>query len=542
MTFQSKSAGDFLDALEQWLWDNNHTSASSRISLANLLSVPAIQQLQRQHAFASRDMVDFLQRQSRRVQVGDVHTKSPWVYSITQVQHRPLQAPGVSPGQRTYLAKRLLPEDDVPNPRCSASIILFAPSKSPGCLSVLMAQSKNGKFGFIGAKCQTHEKSLLETAQRGFDESTGGVWQVIDARGDQQLTPEVAQAATGVHGRVIWNEDAALFLVPVPCLPRDKASPDELPEQHKRRLQNPAVPQDFKRKLALAWCELGWNEASKSLTANMPGNHTGLADWTIRDLECEPFKDWFKQNVGPATQMARAQPAFSQPAHAPMHHVSVEPAMTSHSTGAANSGPAPCKFFAAGFCKRGQSCAFKHVEHRSAPAPAAPSTAAPAPAAAAPSASSWIGDYLAGAKAIFLSIPTYCMKRPKEERLRACDDQLQRLSGALAAVISGCATAGPEHLADLNKLFTTVSETCLQLQQIADELDRSQERRDFICRCNDLADLCEREKKKARQRDRAAAAEATAAPPKVVSQPVCRHSGCLMASQGKDGLCRMHGG
>jgi hypothetical protein len=527
MTFQSKSAGDFLDALEQWLWDNNHTSADSRISLANLLSVPVIQHLQRQHAFASRDMLDFLQRHSRRVQVGDAHTKNPWVYSITQIQHRSLKASGVSPEQRTYLAKRLLPEHDVPNSRCSASIILFAPSKSPGCLSVLMAQSKNGKIGFIGAKCQTHEKSLLETAQRGFDECTGGVWQVVDAKGDQHLTPEVAQAASGVHGRVIWNKEAALFLVPVPCLSRDKVSPYELPEQHKRRLQNPAVPQDFKRKQALAWCDLAWNEASKSLTANIPGDHTGLADWTIRDLECEPFKDWFKQNVGLATQMARAQPVVPQPAQAPMHHLPVQPAEVSHSTGAASPEPPPCKFFAAGFCKRGQSCAFKHVVvHSRAP-----------PDPAAPSASSWISDYVSGAKVIFLSIPTYCMKRPKEERLRACDDRLKRLSGILAAVISGCAAAGPEHLADRDKLFTTVSETCLQLQQIADELDRSQERREFVCRCNDLADLCEREKRKALcTNDRAAAAEAPAA------QPVCKHSGCLMPSQGKDGLCRMHGG
>jgi hypothetical protein len=536
MAFHSNSAGDFFDSLEQWLMDNNHTSADSRISLANLLSKPPIQTLQRQHSIANSAVLDLLQRHPRRVQVGDAHTKSPWVYSITQVQHRPVQAQGASAGQDSYLAERLLPHHNVPNPSHSASIVLYAPSHTPGCLSVLMAQSKNGKFGFVGGVSQTYEKTLFETAQRGFDEATGGVLQEVDAKSDRpHLTHEVARAATGAHGRVIWNKDAALFPVPLSCLPGAKSDPSFLPTAHRHVLQHPDVPPEFKRKLALAWCELRWNDASQTIAATIAGSRAALADWTIADLQCEPFKEWFKQSVGLATRSACAQPAVPPTAHtgthcpaAPRaHHPAAQPAMMPHATSAANPASTPCKFFEAGFCKKGQSCAFKHaVAHSSAPAPSA--------APSAPTVTPLIGDLVAAAAGVHQDISTRCMKKPKEERLLACAERLQSLTGIVTAVISGSTAVGPGDLVGLDKLFTIVSDSCLLLLQIADELDRSQERRAFICNCNDLADKCESERGGMKARLQVAAAAA--------AQPVCKHSGCLMPGQGRDGLCRMHGG
>ncbi len=413
-----------MDAIERWLRDNNHTTADSRIPLATLLSVPSIQRLQLQHSFPSHSILAFLQQHPTRIQVGDAHTKNPWVYSIAPVQQRHSLAPLDSKlEQRNYLSTTLMPEDDLPNPAKSASIILFTPSGTPGVMSILMAQSKNGKFGFTGAKSLTHEKSLFETAQRGFDESTGGVLQVLDDRDEHHLAPEVAEAARA-HGKVLWNKNVALFFAPLACLPGIKANPEFLPQQHQRMLQNPAVHQDFKRKLSLAWCELSWNEASQSIGTAIPGRHAGLADWTAQDLESESFKEWFKLNAGLVKSVARAQPSASR---------------TSTST-------------------------------------------------------SWIRDYLAGAKSIFRSIPSYCSRKPKEERLQACSDRLQRLSGILTAVLSGSNTVGLEDLDDRDKLLGTVTETCVLLQVIADELDRSDERKAFVCRCNEVADLCEREK------------------------------------------------
>ena len=171
---------------------------------------------------------------------------------------------------------------------------------------------------------------------------------------------------------------------------------------------------------------------------------------------------------------------------------------------------------------------------------------------------------VAAAAGIHQDISMRCMKKPKEERLLACAESLQSLTGIVTAVISGSTAVGPKNvsrvldgrftivsdscganshvvgpgdsaiLADLDKLFTIVSDSCLLLLQIADELDRSQERRAFICNCNDLADKCESERGGMKARSRVAAAAA--------AQPVCKHSGCLMPGQGRDGLCRMHGG
>jgi hypothetical protein len=59
-------------------------------------------------------------------------------------------------------------------------------------ISVLMAQSKKGEFGFIGAKGQPFERSLLDSAQRGFDEATGGVLQV-----DGAFTPTTLNQSGG---------------------------------------------------------------------------------------------------------------------------------------------------------------------------------------------------------------------------------------------------------------------------------------------------------------------------------------------------------
>ena len=219
MTFQNKSTGDFLDAIEQWLRDRNHTSADSRITIAKLLTVPGITTFQ-----PSLSVPALLQQHPRRFQVGDAHTKNPWVYAVAQAQLRQPQVPVASTVHGNYLAHRLRPEDDVPSYRTSGSIILFAPSATPGAVSVLMAQSKKGEFGFIGAKGQPFERSLLDSAQRGFDEATGGVLQV-----DGKLMKEVAQAARGAQGRVIWNKDAALFFVPLACLPGDAARPEFLP-------------------------------------------------------------------------------------------------------------------------------------------------------------------------------------------------------------------------------------------------------------------------------------------------------------------------
>ena len=303
MTFQNKSACDFLDAIEQWLWDNNHTSADSRIPVAKLLAVPAIQRLQSMPFFS---VPALLQQHPRRFQVGDAHTKNPWIYAVVQAQLRQSQAPLVPTAHRTYLAHRLRPEDDAPSYRTCGSIILFTPSATPGAISVLMAQSKNGKFGFIGAKGQPSEQSLLETAQRGFDEATGGVLQV-----NGKLMKEMSQAARGAQGRVIWNRDAALFFVPLACLPGDAARPEFLPMQHQLMLQNPLVDPSFKKRSALQWCDISWNEASQSLTSSI---HQ-LADWTVQDLECEPFKDWFKENAPPTGGATRARP---QVTHAPL--------------------------------------------------------------------------------------------------------------------------------------------------------------------------------------------------------------------------------
>ena len=432
MTNQNKSAGSLMDAIEGWLWDNNHTSADSRIALATLSTVPSIRALQIQHSVPSHSMLAFVQQHPRRIQVGDTHTSSPWVYSIAPVQHRQraqLQAsfsPSVATAPRAYLARRLMPEDDVPNSRTSASIVLFAPAPGGG-MSVLMAQSKNGKFGFIGAKSVAHEGSLFQTAERGFDEATGGVLQVIDDHGEQHLTPEVAEAVRGAQGRVILNRDAnndaALFLVPLACLPRDKAKPAFLPEQHRRMLQNPAVPKEFKRKLALAWCDLRWNDASQAVVATICGGPAALADWTLDDLQSEPFKQWFVESAG----LAKAQPPVT----------------------------------GAGVCS---------------------------------SSAAWIRDYLSGARVVFQSVPGYCRSKPKQERLLACADRLERLSGIVTAVVAGCNAAGLGHSDERDKLFSTVCETCLLLQEIADELDRSDERRAFIRRCNELIDACEREK------------------------------------------------
>ena len=417
MTFQIQQQSNLVDAIEQWLRDNKNTSAESRIPLASLLSVPSIRTVQLQLSFLSHDILALLQQHPKRIQVGDTHTKNPWIYSIAPVQQRTSQASLASATeQRNYLATSLMPEDDAAKPHKSASIVLFAPSATGG-ISVLMAQSKNGKFGFTGATSQPYEKSLFETAQRGFDESTGGVLQVIDDMGEQHLAPELARAA-GTHGQVMWNKGVALFFVPLACLPGNKAEPGYLPQQHQRMLQNPAVHQDFKRKLSLAWCDLRWNDESQSLSATIPCHQNALADWAALDLECESFKTWFKQNVGLATSAARAS-----------------------------------------------------------------------------SSSFWIRDYVTGAKSIFQSIPSYCMKKPKDERLQACNDRLQRLSGIVTTVLSECSAVGPEDCTDRDKLFATVSETCVLLQEIADELDRSDERRAFICRCNEVADLCERERR-----------------------------------------------
>jgi hypothetical protein len=432
MTNQNKSAGSLMDAIEGWLRDNNHTSADSRIALATLSTVPSIRALQIQHSISSHSLLGFLQQHPRRIQVGDTHTSSPWVYSIAPVQHRQraqLQAsfaPSVAAAPRAYLAKRLMPEDDVPNSRTSASIVLFAPA--PGGMSVLMAQSKNGKFGFIGARSVAHEGSLFQTAERGFDEGTGGVLQVLDDQGEQHLAPEVAEAVRGAQGRVILNRDAnndaALFLVPLACLPGDKARPAFLPEQHRRMLQNPAVPKEFKRKLALAWCDLRWNDASQDLVATIPcAGHAALADWTVDDLQSEPFKQWFVQSAG----LAKAQPPAT--------------------------GASVCSNSAA-----------------------------------------WIQDYLSGARVVFQSVPKYCRSKPKQERLLACTDRLERLSGIVTAVVAGCNAAGLGNSDERDNFFSTVCETCLLLQEIADELDRSDERRAFVRRCNELIDACEREK------------------------------------------------
>jgi hypothetical protein len=145
-----------------------------------------------------------------------------------------------------------------------------------------------------------------------------------------------------------------------------------------------------------------------------------------------------------------------------------------------------------------------------------------------------IGDFVAAAAGVHQDISMRCMKKPKEERLLACSERLQSLTGIVTAVISGSTAVGPGDLVGLDKLFTIVSDSCLLLLQIADELDRSQERRAFICNCNDLADKCESERGGMKARLQVAAAAA--------AQPVCKHSGCLMPGQGRDGLCRMHGG
>lgn len=92
MTFQIKSTGDLMDALERWLRANNHTSADSRISLQSLLSVHAIQELQRQHIYPSHVFLEYLQRHPNRVQIDDADTERPWIYSIIPVQQGPLHA------------------------------------------------------------------------------------------------------------------------------------------------------------------------------------------------------------------------------------------------------------------------------------------------------------------------------------------------------------------------------------------------------------------------------------------------------------------
>ena len=306
----------------------------------------------------------------------------------------------------------------MPSYRTSGSIILFAPSTTPGAVSVLMAQSKKGEFGFIGAKGQPFEQSLLDSAQRGFDEATGGVLQV-----DGKLMKEVAQAARGAQGRVIWNKDAALFFVPLACLPGDAARPEFLPVQHQLMLQNPLFDQSFKKRPKLQWCDISWNEASQSLTASI---HQ-LADWTIQDLECEAFKDWFKQNVE----------KFAGTAQPPVTH-------------------APCS-------------------------------------------TPFARDYLAGARGLFRSIPSYCKRASINERLQACDTLFQSLSRMLTEVLSGCNAVSREDVADLDSLFATVSEATLLLQQFADEVPPSAERKEFNRRCNDLAELCEDCSKRAHQ-------------------------------------------
>lgn len=68
------------------------------------------------------------------------------------------------------------------------------------------------------------------------------------------------------------------------------------------------------------------------------------------------------------------------------------------------------------------------------------------------------------------------------------------ISRIVATVTSGCIRVGPEDLADLDKLFSTVTEACMLLQRTADSLDRTPEWTTFICSCNALCDLCEREK------------------------------------------------
>jgi hypothetical protein len=95
---------------------------------------------------------------------------------------------------------------------------------------------------------------------------------------------------------------------------------------------------------------------------------------------------------------------------------------------------------------------------------------------------------------VFQSVPKYCRSKPKQERLLACTDRLERLSGIVTAVVAGCNAAGLGHSYERDKLFSTVCGTCLLLQEIADELDRSDERRAFVRRCNELIDACEREK------------------------------------------------
>jgi hypothetical protein len=93
-------------------------------------------------------------------------------------------------------------------------------------------------------------------------------------------------------------------------------------------------------------------------------------------------------------------------------------------------------------------------------------------------------------KALCQNVKMLCMNKPTEQRLRACDDRLQRLSGIVAAVTSGPTAVGPQDSTDRDRLFTTVSEACLLLQQIARELDPSQEMTTFICSCEKLSNLC----------------------------------------------------